>query len=272
MEPLYLGTAALALGGPIDEVLFINDIFHCTADILEVIYQKRRQGMHQACAVDWDPGQIVYDRWILRAMSGNVFYRTDDLVDWFNGPNDHPKSVPQTLPEDTADRWRFEASVPLQVFSCWNGATVVDAAAFMPPHNVRFRMSNADVDEEGIRKNVTEKASECFLTSVDLWKAGMGRIAIVPKASVAYNIDLYERWRKDALEPSWDLAPQEWIMWVNRPPQKVAMQDYAWWWVPENYDLFSSSAGRHGTSSSNRVFIPRYLICIHNRLVLGLGR
>ncbi|KAI0027131.1 cryptococcal mannosyltransferase 1-domain-containing protein [Vararia minispora EC-137] len=236
MEPLYLGAAAAALGGEPDEVLFMNDIFFCAADVLEVVYQKRRQGMHQACALDWDPGQIAYDRWVLRSMSGRNWYRTPELVDWFNGPNDHPKSVPFALQDDLADRVRFEAHLPLQVFSCWNGASVIDASAFLPPRNMRFRQSRADMDEHlGVPKNATMKASECFLSSVDLWKMGFGRIGIVPKASVAYTADLYDRWRKDGLELLPEVAVHEWINWRADPPTQVAFQDYAWWWVPDRW-------------------------------------
>ena len=76
----------------------------------------------------------------------------------------------------------MESLLPLQVFSCWNGATVIDAKAFLPPHNIRFRQAHNDLDENGKEKEVTEKGSECFLISVDLWKGDMGKILVVPKA------------------------------------------------------------------------------------------
>lgn len=70
MDPLYTGAAAQKIpGGKFDEVLFINDVVHCASDILEVVLQKRVQGANQACATDWG-GQVIYDRWIIRAMSG----------------------------------------------------------------------------------------------------------------------------------------------------------------------------------------------------------
>ena len=90
--------------------------------------------------------------------------------------------LPQLLPYDEADRLRFEANLPIQVFSCWNGATVIDAAAFLPPHNLRFRVAQHDLDEDGKPKEVTEAQSECFLSSVDLWKMGMGKIVLAPRA------------------------------------------------------------------------------------------
>lgn len=70
MHPFYSGAAAQRMpGGKFDEVLFINDIYHCASDILEVMLQKRTQGANQACATDWG-GRVVYDRWVTRAMSG----------------------------------------------------------------------------------------------------------------------------------------------------------------------------------------------------------
>ncbi|VDB88503.1 unnamed protein product, partial [Peniophora sp. CBMAI 1063] len=171
LSPLFTGQATLALGGEPHEIFFVNDIFFCAPDLLEVLLQYRQQGMHQACATDWDPGEIIYDRWILRAMSGRNFYRTNDLIDWFDwfyGPKEHPKTAPGTLQDDEAERRRWEKHLPLQVFSCWNGATVIDAKAFLPPHSLRFRQSKSDLEDEksGIVRNVTQKASECYLSSV----------------------------------------------------------------------------------------------------------
>ncbi|KAF8320409.1 hypothetical protein DL93DRAFT_2074035 [Clavulina sp. PMI_390] len=238
MEPLYSGEAARHVPtGRIDEVLFINDIYHCASDILEVILQKRTQGANQACAVDWG-GRVVYDRWIIRSMTGRTFYHWEDLVEWYNSP-DHPpgegKVIPPVLPDDPADRARFQAGLPMQVFSCWNGATVFDAAAFLAPHNIRFRISDSDYDEHGVKKTVTEKASECFLTSVDMWKAGLGKIMIVPKASVAYNFDDYPRYRKDAPLRGSRTLTEEKIQWVTKPPAQVMFQDRAVWYEAERW-------------------------------------
>jgi len=123
----------------------------------------------------------------------------------------------------------------LQVFSCWNGATVIDAAAFLPPHNIRFRTAKNDLDEHGKAKEVTEKASECFLTSVDLWKANMGKILVVPKASVAYGLDDYNFYRKDGPVSKKHAAARERVTWKPTPPKEIAFQDYAAWYIPERW-------------------------------------
>ena len=98
LAPLYTGQVAGALGGEADEVFFLNDIYFCAPDLLEVILQYRQQGMHQACAMDWERG--VYDRWVLRAISGKGWYHQEDLLDYFGTPDDHPKTPPVALLDD----------------------------------------------------------------------------------------------------------------------------------------------------------------------------
>jgi hypothetical protein len=86
------------------------------------------------------------------------------------------------LPDAPAERARLSASLPLQVFSCWNGAAAFDADAFAAPDGIRFRMAHADLDEEGRPLPFSDMTSESFLSSVDMWKRGRGRIMVVPKA------------------------------------------------------------------------------------------
>ena len=109
-----------------------------------------------------------------------VWYHYEDIVAWTQGSEKPEPPLPD--PEDAMDRDRFVENLPLQVFSCWNGATVFDASAFLPPHNIRFRTALNDLDEQGKPKKATEKASECFLSSVDMWKEGLGKILLVPKS------------------------------------------------------------------------------------------
>ena len=37
-------------------------------------------------------------------------------------------------------------------------------------------------DGEGKEAVASDRASECFLVSVDMWKAGRGKVMLVPKA------------------------------------------------------------------------------------------
>jgi alpha-1,3-mannosyltransferase len=135
---------------------------------------------------------------------------------------------------------------------------VFDARGFLPPHNIRFRIAQNDFDENGIAKTVTEKASECFLPSVDMWKAGMGKIVIIPKAryvsnafymstdwkeligpstlflfSLAYSLEDYEFYRKDGPQQGSRTLSEETVKWVLEPPPQVAFQDRAVWYEPE---------------------------------------
>lgn len=72
LAPFYDGSIARHMPNKrFDTVLFMNDIIFCAADVLEVLHSKAEQGAHEACSVDWDwSGRVVYDRWVLRALSG----------------------------------------------------------------------------------------------------------------------------------------------------------------------------------------------------------
>ncbi|KAJ2805438.1 hypothetical protein H4S07_004021, partial [Coemansia furcata] len=68
LEPLY------STGKIYDRVLFINDIYFCMNDLLELAYQSRTQSTHLTCAEDFVmfneiPG--FYDTWVARDMPYN---------------------------------------------------------------------------------------------------------------------------------------------------------------------------------------------------------
>ena len=130
--------------------------------------------------------------------------------------------LPKPFPYDHHEREQFRNLDPFQVFSCWNGAALIDPRAFFvssldSKNSITRRLPGEDgtdsSEEEvvagslaGQRKRVvlrsdsnssfairfrtarnddspiTEKASECFLICVDLWRRGMGKILMVPKA------------------------------------------------------------------------------------------
>jgi len=206
-----------------------------------------------ACATDWD-ANLVYDRWVARTMSGQwaklsvfrsvlfiyyviwladncvcrPFYAQETLIKYINGGRLKRYFLPRPrpLPHDDYERKQFGNLDPFQVFSCWNGAAVIDPRAFFesswdsknsvtryqsgndnlgdqieegsqmlldpqgpepnavihPPEvdkssaHIRFRTAHND------NSPITEKASECFLICVDLWRRGMNRILMVPRA------------------------------------------------------------------------------------------
>ncbi|KAF8317701.1 hypothetical protein DL93DRAFT_528119 [Clavulina sp. PMI_390] len=228
--------------GRFDEILFLNDIIWCPADLLEVIYQKRQTGAHQSCSVDWDWNmRVVYDRWVLRSISGRPWYDRENLTKYWHDPAALDAKVPPTpLPFEPEGRERFESLRPVQVFSCWNGMAAFTASAFVEK-GIRFRVAENDHHGDGAQKKPTDIASECFLSSVDLWKAGMGKIVLASRARVAYGTDdynIYRRdWRVGRVENLASLRDEERISWIEEPPKEVVLQDLGWWedherWAP----------------------------------------
>ena len=129
---------------------------------------------------------------------------------------------------------RRDALLPFQVFSSWNGIIAIDPAVFRPPHSLRFRT----VDGGG------DALSECYLLCVDLWRAGLGRIAVVPRVRVGYTLEAHLGARKDTALSKWVLSDEEqaamdtaeWIEWDERPPAQVRTFPYGQWadgvWEP----------------------------------------
>lgn len=113
------------------------------------------------------------------------WYEHDALIDYYRDPRSlDVKRAPSPLYDDPENRARFLSLLPIQVFSCWNGMAAFTATAFLN-HDIRFREARNDHDDAGNVKIVTEKASECYLSSVDMWKAGLGRILLVTRARYA---------------------------------------------------------------------------------------
>ncbi|KAI0036418.1 cryptococcal mannosyltransferase 1-domain-containing protein [Vararia minispora EC-137] len=233
LAPLYSGAAAVHVpGGSFDDLLFMNDIAFCAADMLELLHEKRAHGANQVCALDW-VGAYIYDNWVLRTMRGTMFYMTKiNVIPWLHRKHPYLFRTGQryALLDSDADKARLARALPLQVFSCWDGATAFDAAPFAAPGGIRFRMARADRDDAGQTRTITDLASESFLSSVDMWKAGRGRIMVVPKASVAYDYKTYRLHRKDYVEPP-PYAHAAFV-WQDTPPAQVAMLDYGNWTQP----------------------------------------
>ncbi|GJJ15968.1 hypothetical protein Clacol_010247 [Clathrus columnatus] len=257
MQALYDGSAAEKMGiDNFDLVLFMNDIVWCAADLLETLYEHVNKQAHMTCATDWG-GKVVYDRWVARTMTGLPFYLQKDLKEYFGDPNPGKPPYPRPLPDDPDAREKLLSLEPFQVFSCWNGAAFINPKAFfngtvslptssslsatdLPRTNdaIRFRMAKNDGD-----KKVTEKASECYLICVDLWLRGLGKILLVPRASVAYDLNEYSLVRQDGgrtkphpigIEPSSSrIHPPPPFVWNDIPPTEVVYHDWAQWYAPE---------------------------------------
>lgn len=151
-----------------DSIIFMNDILPCVDDLLELIWQSRRNNAGITCAADYMyhedlQSPVFYDNWVARDINGTALENAP-----FEKVFHHP---------DAALRW--QRHLPVQVQSCWNGIAVLDPAPFYSPPHVRFRMARITEQECS--------ASECSLICNDYWEAGYGRIMMVPRVKLAYD-------------------------------------------------------------------------------------
>lgn len=155
---------------------------------------------------------IFYDVWVARSMSGSMFFDIPSFWGtWWWSANlffDHP-----------ASRTRFDAGLPTQVFSCWNGGVAL-AAGPLVRGGITFR---------------SERPGECHqgepqLLCKDLWWKGLGRIAVVPAVNFGYS-DALGRWVKGERGYVSDFVEgrrmaevdgeAERIAWEEQPPDMV---------------------------------------------------
>jgi len=149
-----------------DQVLWLNDVLYCADAALQVIHNAMPinlggLGANAVCGLDlwvppWDTECNVYDQWVFHDMGGNNIHGRRDI---FRGKN-----------------------LPFQVFSCWNGLVSFKADLFQDLH-LEFR--------RGAPNQCA--ASEAELIFHDMWRAGRGRVAVVPSAAVAYNNPHFNR-------------------------------------------------------------------------------
>ena len=106
IEPLR--DASVAIDQPFDNVLWLNDVYFCATDLLELVLQVRRrshrsrlmspqrtmQNATMVCASDYvgadsrDPPREtyapsaarLYDHWVLRMIDGDYFYSGNDML------------------------------------------------------------------------------------------------------------------------------------------------------------------------------------------------
>lgn len=152
-------------------VVFLNDVSICADDILELLHQRVFQAADMVCALDWvGDGSLFYDVWISRMINGDLFFEIPQSGSWDFAGN--------LFWNEPATRARFDARLPFQVYSCWNGA-VAFAAEPLIRQGVRFRASYSEECYMG----------EPTLFCKDFWAQGYGRIAVIPSVNVGYNDD-----------------------------------------------------------------------------------
>ncbi|KFY34940.1 hypothetical protein V494_06341 [Pseudogymnoascus sp. VKM F-4513 (FW-928)] len=216
---------------PATTVIFLNDVAICREDIMELVHQRLHQGADMVCAMDWTyAGEhpTFYDVWIARDMAGDTFFNIPPDGSWDSAWN--------LFWNNTETRERYYEHRPFQVFSCWNGATAFTAKPLLE-RALGFR---------------GPKAKECFqgepeIFCKELWKAGYGKIAVVPSVSLEYSNEkgndikalkgYTSQWvAKDGDDPK-DTALN--IQWVKDPPKLVkCMPNYQeQTWVPWDQSL-----------------------------------
>lgn len=109
-----------------------------------------------ACSLDFY--FRFYDQWVSRDLNGNWL---SSLFPFFK----------EKIAQDSLVK-----KLPIRVFSCWNGITVVEAEPFMMKH-VKFRVA----------KGKEKYGSESFFVAKDLIVLGRDLILINPNAMVAYD-------------------------------------------------------------------------------------
>ncbi|KFY85451.1 hypothetical protein V500_08409 [Pseudogymnoascus sp. VKM F-4518 (FW-2643)] len=216
---------------PDTTVIFLNDVAICREDIMELVHQRLHQSADMVCAMDWTyAGEhpTFYDVWIARDMAGDTFFSIPPDGSWDSAWN--------LFWNNTETRERFYEHKPFQVFACWNGATAFTAKPLLE-RALGFR---------------GPKTTECFqgepeIFCKELWKAGYGKIAVVPSVNLEYSIErgrdikalkgYASQWvAKDGDDPN-DTAPK--VQWVKEPPKLVkCMPNYQeQTWVPWDQSL-----------------------------------
>ncbi|EXJ94864.1 hypothetical protein A1O1_03262 [Capronia coronata CBS 617.96] len=192
---------------PSTTVIILNDIALCAEDILELIQQRVLLKADMTCGMDWnDNGNPFYDVWIGRQLNGDSFFEIPQSGSWEFAHNlfwNHEDS-----------RRRYASGSPVQVFSCWNGAVTFIAEPFLEG-KITFRSNN-----EG----------ECYLgepvhLAKDLWKAGHGRIAILPSVNVGYSVNASAKAKEmHGTVSAWAEKgdpPDSHITWQDDPPGQI---------------------------------------------------
>jgi alpha-1,3-mannosyltransferase len=160
-----------------DKILFINDVYFCDLDMLELLAQSFRNDADITCGFDYVDGAFwkqpkkiaFYDSWVFRDIQGRP-------VDY----NRMPFSM-----RDQDSQTRYDQGKPFRVMCCWNGAAVLNPLPFVSG-KCRFR--------RGLKLPQLKEcaASECSLLCKDFMRLGFDHIIAVPLVGVTYNSNQHE--------------------------------------------------------------------------------
>ncbi|KAK7924000.1 glycosyltransferase family 69 protein [Apiospora marii] len=211
-------------------VIFLNDVAICTEDILELVHQRRSLHADMTCAMDWmlgdDGRSLFYDSYIARAANGDLFFDIPPETGSFS------HGVDDLFWNEPVARALFEAHLPFQVFSCWNGA-VTFAAKPVVERKLAFRVSREDLGEC--------YGGEPQHFCKDMAFQGYGKIAVVPSVNLEYSVEKGEMLKKakgfasSLVEAN---SAKESISWQPPPDQVKCMPTFDnQYWRPWNDTL-----------------------------------
>lgn len=207
----------------ITDVVFINDVYICAQDVLELLYQRSIQNASAACGTDWrsttsfldqlelrtHKSVVFYDSWVSRSISGQTIRpRLDMLAEWRNGYRVLFERESGT--QGDLIRRRFRNSLPVPVYSCWNGVIALDARPFQmnssssgdqvtlkPVRSLNLK-GRIDIPRDPLvkfrsanRKKKECSSSECQLLAKDFWSLGFQRWILIPRVAVTYEEGMY---------------------------------------------------------------------------------
>lgn len=192
MEPLRNSTKMY------DHVLWVNDVFFCAEGVLQMSHialptTMGGVGPDAVCGMDFymEPSTGTcnfYDKWVSRDMEGLPFHHS-----W---------------PYIGIGQASFDANIPFQVFSCWNGMVMFNADLFQV-QQLTFRRSRRELGECTV--------GEAELIFRDMWKIGRGRVVISPQTILGYHASDFEScvlpkqpaYYKSTRPLKWDSPPAE---------------------------------------------------------------
>lgn len=169
-----LASSSSSSSSHFDRILFLNDIFFCAEDILQLVLSSIQTKSDVSCGMDYyrqyKKRRILgfYDVWVARDMNGKRFTTSP------------PYAVTPASIDALAKGQTF------QVRSCWNGAVSINAEVFSGQDSALFRSSRSGECE----------VSECELFMRDLVSRGRTHISIVPSCTTAYNIEDFEEMKR----------------------------------------------------------------------------
>eukprot|EP00835_Amoeboradix_gromovi_P005479 NODE_519_length_7315_cov_0.500554.p1 type:complete len:399 gc:universal NODE_519_length_7315_cov_0.500554:3403-4599(+) len=162
-----------------DHMVFINDVYFCKDDLLELIHQRILQNADMVGGLDFDLKSTksntkrfgFYDNWVFRDLNGAP-----------------PNNFIEQLLKNPESQERLVSNKPVQVMCLWNGMTVMEPGIFQ---KIEFRRGNNR--EFGMKEPGECSGSEITTLCSDMIKNGFNKIVLIPDVHLVYKYnDFYK--------------------------------------------------------------------------------